>query len=73
MPKYKVNFVRATFYPQVLGEKIVQSLMVNGTHYANTSRKISHSNYLGFTWNLLVVISWGFMLNIKRKIPKILC
>ena len=61
MPKYKVNFVRATFYPQVLGEKIVQRLTVNGTHYANTSRKILHSNYL------------GFMLNIKRKIPKILC
>ena len=58
MPKYKVNFVRATFYPQVLGEKIVQRLTVNGTHYANTSRKILHSNYL------------GFMLNIQRKILK---
>ena len=46
MPKYKVNFVRATFKPQLLGEKIVQRFTVNGTHYANTSRKILHSNYL---------------------------
>ena len=48
MPKYKVNFVHATFYPQVLGEKIVQRLTVNGIHYANTSRKILHSNYSCF-------------------------
>ena len=61
MPKYKVNFVRATFKPQLLGEKIVQRLTVDGTNYANTSRKILHSNYL------------DFMLNIKRKIPKFLC
>ena len=45
MPKYKVNLLRAIFYPQVLGEKIVQRLTVNNTHYANTSRKILHSNY----------------------------
>ena len=62
MPKYKVNFVRATFYPQALGEKIVQRLMVNGTHYTNTSRKILHSNYLGF-----------FYVKYKKKILKILC
>ena len=29
MPKYKVNFLRATFYPQVLGEKIVRRLTVS--------------------------------------------
>ena len=56
MAKYKVKFARATFKPQLLGEKIVQRSTFNGTHYANTSRKILHSNYL------------GFMLNIQRKI-----
>ena len=32
MPKYKVNFLGATFYPQVIEEKIVQRSTVNGTH-----------------------------------------
>ena len=50
MPKYKVNFLRATFYPQVLGEKIVQRSTVNGSHNANTScTKSCTLNYLGFT------------------------
>ena len=55
MPKYKVKFVRATFKPQLLGEKIVQRLTVNGTHCANTSRKNLHSNY------------WVYVSNIKGK------
>ena len=51
MPKYKVNFVCATFKPQLLGEKIVQRLTVNGTHCANTSRKNMHSNCLVYVSN----------------------